>query len=107
MTRRPHVCPTCRRPFPPPLTVHGPVRQRVVNVIAGRPDGITRDEIMAAVYADDIDGGPDCPNVIPVLVRHANKELVPQGYQITVTWRGRGARYRLARIEQRNERGRH
>ena len=97
MTRRAHICPTCQRPFAPELRVRGPVRQKIVDAIANRPDGITRDEILATVYADDIDGGPDNANVVAVLVKRANEDLAPQGFQIKPTWRGRGARYRLAR----------
>jgi hypothetical protein len=98
MTRRPHICPTCSRPFPPRLIVRGPVRQRIVDLIANRPAGITRREIIDLVYADDIDGGPENPNTISVLIKHANKELATQGFHIEPAWRGRGARYRLVRI---------
>lgn len=98
MSRRPHLCPKCQRPFPPRLVVHGPVRQQIVDLIANRPDGITRAEIIATVYADDIDGGPANPNVISVLIKHANAELAGQGFRILPAWRGRGARYRLVRI---------
>ena len=99
MTRRAHICPTCRRPFPPQLVVHGPVRQRIVDAIANRPDGITRAELLDVVYADDIDGGPENPNTVAVLIKYANAELAAQGYQIAPTWRGRGARYRLIEIQ--------
>jgi hypothetical protein len=78
--------------------VHGPVRQRIVDVIANRPDGITRAELLDVVYGDDVDGGPDNPNTIAVLIKYANAELAAQGYQIQPTWRGRGARYRITRI---------
>jgi hypothetical protein len=78
--------------------VNGPVRQRIVDLIAGRPDGITRSEILATVYADDINGGPDNPNTISVLIKRANEELAAQGFRITPAWLGRGARYRLVRI---------
>jgi hypothetical protein len=98
MSRRPHLCPTCQRPFPPSLVVHGPVRQRVVDLIANRPDGITRGELLSLVYAADPDGGPSTPNVISVLVKCANKELEAQGYRIAPAWLGRGARYRLVRL---------
>jgi hypothetical protein len=98
MSRRPQSCPTCHRPFPPRLTVHGPVRQRIVDLIANRPDGITRNEILNLAYADDPNGGPDDPNTISVLIKHANAELVTQGFRILPAWRGRGARYRLVRI---------
>jgi hypothetical protein len=95
MSRRAHICPACRRPFPPRLAVHGPIRQRIVDAIANRPDGITRAELLDTVYADDPDGGPDNPNTISVLIHHANTELMRQGFCISPTWRGRGARYRL------------
>jgi len=98
MSRRRRLCPTCHRPFPPRLVVHGPVRQRIVDLIANRPDGITRSEILATVYADDINGGPDSPNTISVLIKHANEELAAQGWHIAPAWLGRGARYRLVRI---------
>ena len=98
MSRRRRLCPTCHRPFPPRLVVHGPVRQRIVDVIADRPDGITRGEILDVVYADDADGGPANPNTVSVLIKHANKELAAQGWHIAPAWLGRGARYRLERI---------
>jgi|SRR6516164_293030 len=98
MARRPQLCPTCRRPYAPPLVVHGPVRQAIVDVIANRPDGITRSEIIAVVYASDPNGGPVNPNTVSVLIKHANAELAAQGFRITPAWLGRGARYRLERI---------
>jgi hypothetical protein len=100
VTRRAHICPACRRPFPPRLAVHGPVRQAVVDAIANRPDGITRDELLDLVYSDDVYGGPNNPNVIAVLIKHANAELAAQGYRIESMWRGPGARYRLVRRER-------
>ena len=96
--RRPQLCPTCRRPYPPRLVVHGPVRQRIVNLVASRPDGITRGELLDLVYADEPNGGPDNPNTISVLIKHANEELAAQGWHIAPAWLGRGARYRLLRI---------
>ena len=98
MSRRPYLCPACHRPFPPRLAVHGPVRQRIVDLIANRPDGITRSEIIATVYADDPNGGPDNPNTICVLIKHADEELATQGWHIAPALLGRGARYRLVRI---------
>jgi len=97
MSRRPYLCPACHRPFPPRLAAPGPVRQRIVDLIAKRPDGITRSEIIATVYADDPNGGPDNPNTICVLIKHANEELAAQGWHIAPAWLGRGARYRLVR----------
>jgi hypothetical protein len=100
MTRRTRICPACRRPFPPKLIVHGPVRQRIVDIIANRPDGITRSEIIDLVYADDSSGGPDNSNTISVLIKRANAELAVQGFRIEPAWLGRGARYRLIQLQQ-------
>jgi hypothetical protein len=79
--------------------VHGPVRQRIVDAVGNRPDGITRGELLDLVYFDRADGGPNNSNVIAVLIKHANAELAAQGYRIESMWRGPGARYRLARRE--------
>jgi hypothetical protein len=98
MNRRPHLCPTCQRPFPPRLVVRGPVRQRIIDLIANRPDGITRHELIDPVYAADPNGGPDCENTVSVLVHLANRELKEQGFRIPSA-RGSGARYRLVRSE--------
>lgn len=97
MSRRSRICPTCRRPFPPKIPVRGPVRQRIVDAVANRPDGITRAELLSLVYADDIDGSPDNPNTISVLIKRANEELATQGFRISPAWLGRAARYRLVR----------
>jgi hypothetical protein len=74
------------------------VRQRIVELIANRPDGIMRNEPLDLVYADDPNGGPDNPNTVSVLIKHANTELAAQGFRISPAWLGRGARYRLVRI---------
>ena len=99
--RRRDNCPMCGRPFPPKLVVSGPCRQRLVNLVAGRPDGITRAELLDLIYASDPTGGYSgnrTPNVISVLVHWANLQLAPQGWHIRST-RGPGARYYL---EQKN-----
>ncbi len=95
-----HECPTCRRPFPPRYRVSGPVRQRIVDIIANRPGGITRDEIADLVYGASPGGGPENLNVISTLIRHANKELAAQGVRIT-TRSGPGALYRLVPLRGR------
>jgi hypothetical protein len=97
MTRRQEICPHCQRPFPPALPVHGPVRQRIVDLIASRPDGITRHELVDVVYASDPNGGPDNDNVISVLVKLANHDLADQGYRI-ISDGGPGSRYHLRRL---------
>jgi hypothetical protein len=98
MFRRPQICPTCHRPLAPRLVVRGPVRQRIVDIVANRPDGITRGELIDVVYAGDVNGGPETPNTISVLIHLANQQLVEQGYRIEAAWRGRGGRYRLVKV---------
>ena len=90
-------CPHCGRPYPPKLQVGGSVRKRIVEIIANRPNGISRPQLMWMVYGDDPNGGPLYPNVVSVLIHKANRELRPQGYEITAG-RGRGALYRLVRL---------
>jgi len=92
------VCSHCGRPLAPKLAVSGPVRQRIVEVIAQHPDGIARENLIRLAYASDPNGGPCNPNTVSVLVHHANRELRPQGYEIT-SGRGRGSRYRLVQIK--------
>jgi hypothetical protein len=80
------------------LIVGGTVRQRIVDVIASRPDGIDRESLIRIVYACDPNGGPDTPNTVSVIVHHANRVLRQQGYEITSA-KGRGARYRLVQTK--------
>ena len=69
-----------------------------LNLVASRPDGITRGELLDLVYADEPNDGPDNPNTISVLIKHANEELAAQGFCIEPAWLGPGARYRLVRV---------
>jgi len=98
-TRRLRLCPACRRPFPPALVVTGSRRQRLVDILAGRPDGVLVRDLVDLVYADDPDGGPlTAQRSLNVIAHRANTQLRSQGYQIKSMWLGRGARYRLVRI---------
>jgi hypothetical protein len=75
------------------------VRQRLVDIVTNRPDGMAIGELVDAVYADDPDGGPvTAPRSVNVMIHKANKQLRSQGYQIKPTWLGRGARYHLVRV---------
>jgi hypothetical protein len=87
-------CPCCGRPYPPRLVVSGHIRQRIVNIVASRPDGIPTADLHSLVYAHCPNGGPSLRNIAAV-VHYANKQLRPQGYEIYPTSRGRGARYAL------------
>jgi hypothetical protein len=81
--------------------VTGSVRQKLVNIIGARPDGIPISELVDQVYADCIDGGPvTAPRSVNVMIHKANKQLRPQGFQIEPMWLGRGARYRMVEIDR-------
>jgi hypothetical protein len=75
MTRRARTCPTCHRPFSSKLIVHGPVRQRIVDLIGNLLDGITQPDLIDLVYADDIDDRPNKPNEVSVTIKKAHEEL--------------------------------
>jgi hypothetical protein len=91
-------CPHCKRPYAPALRVTGPVRRRIVLLVANRPDGITAGDLANLVYADRPNGEPEwAANSIKCTIHYANKELAPQGYRIKSDM-GPGARYRLERI---------
>lgn len=88
-------CPTCGRAYLPKLEVHGPVRQRLVNVLVAHPDGIEISDVIELVYANAPDGAPaSASNCINVMAHLANKELKPLGWCIRAS-KGRGSRYRL------------
>jgi hypothetical protein len=93
-------CPCCGRPYPvshptTQLFVGGFIRQRIVNFIAERPEGVERAELMDHVYAGTREGGPPtASNVISVLIHEANRRLAPQGYRIASSG-GHGSRYYL------------
>jgi len=96
------VCPVCSRPYAPRLQVSGPIRQRVVEIVARRPDGIPVKELCNLTYADDPNGGPlTAQRSINVIVHRANDQLRKQGYQIRARWRGRGSVYELVKIKGR------
>ena len=96
MERRPASCPCCGRPYPPELAVGGSVRQRLVDIVASRPDGVTRGELMDCLYATDPNGGPDYPNTISVIIHFANIKLKTYGYRIKGSG-GPGSRYFLVK----------
>jgi hypothetical protein len=104
-SRRLQICLACKRPFPPMLLVTGSRRQKLVNIVAGRPDGIEIGDLVDQLYADCIDGGPLwAMRSANVMIHKANRQLAPQGYVIKAMWLGRGARYRLGRIGHKPDR---
>ena len=70
----------------------------MIEIIAHRLDGINRRELMDVLYADDPNGGPMSQNIIAVMVRESNLQLIPQGWHIVPSWKGRGARWQLREI---------
>jgi hypothetical protein len=90
-------CPHCGQPLPAKFTVTGRERRKLVEILSRRPSGMTRKDLADAIYADDIDGGPDNTFAVCQLVHQARLQLIPQGYTI-VSNRGPGAHYRLIRL---------
>ena len=93
-------CPCCGQFIPPKVGAldNMRVKKRIYEFIARNPQGVSRDEIMDAAYADDPDGGPESVNVISVHVLRINKILEHEGVRIQST-RGPHATYRLARLK--------
>jgi hypothetical protein len=80
-----------------PLRVTGRERRRLVDILARRPDGMTRRELADWLYADDPNGGPENTFAVCQLVHQARLQLAAQGYTI-ISDRGPGAHYRLAKL---------
>ena len=95
--RSPDLCPCCNRPLPPALTVSGPLRNRVLELVARRPNGISMMELVGIVYMGCREP-PWAVGSVKSTVFQMNKELKPQGYMIRAR-HGPGARYRLLRVE--------
>jgi hypothetical protein len=91
-------CPHCGQGIPPKLSVTGYIRPQVVNLIAQRPDGITLREVTDMVYRTD-PNQPGSRKSVWLLIRLANRELKPQGYQIVPLFRGPGARWVLRKFD--------
>lgn len=89
-------CPTCKRPFGPDIDVGGIKRQRLFDYVARHPEGVTRDQIMTAVYKGDATGGPEDPKIVGVVVRQINQRLRKMGHSHRIRGAGGpGSTYRL------------
>jgi DNA-binding response OmpR family regulator len=90
-------CSHCGQVIPPKdLFRDQPVKARIYEFIATHPQGVTRRQIMVAVWADDPDGGPLFANVVSVHVRDMRPILEREGLTISCA-KGAGATYRLER----------
>ncbi|HXH94049.1 MAG TPA: hypothetical protein VNN25_20910, partial [Thermoanaerobaculia bacterium] len=88
-------CPTCKRPFPPEIELSSRFRQKIYDFIARHPEGVTTMDIMQEIYAERLDGGPESPNVIRVMVSHINAELERRGIEGRLA--GSGGRHSVYR----------
>lgn len=94
------ICECCGQSIPDPpdeygLTEH---QRKIFDTFAaaGRA-GLSRDEAITQVYADDPAGGPDSRNVMSVQTYYINKKIKQFGWRFRGQ-RGRGGRVRLERI---------
>jgi DNA-binding response OmpR family regulator len=88
-------CPSCGQPVPPKDLFRGqPVKRRIFEYIGAHPEGVTRQQILDHVWADDIDGGPEFANVVSVHIKRMRPILERESLTITCA-RGPGATYRL------------
>lgn len=93
-------CPQCGQIIPPanPFLAgfhRHPVKAAIYDVIALRPDGVTRAEVMDHVYRSRQDGGPLCgKTIVSVHIGQMNKKLERLGLCIRSSM-GHGAVYRL------------
>jgi DNA-binding response OmpR family regulator len=88
-------CPHCRQVIPPRNPFRDqPVKSRIYDYLVAHPEGVTRRQLMDAVWADDADGGPEFANVVSVHVKAMRPILAREGVTISCA-RGPGATYRL------------
>jgi hypothetical protein len=94
------VCPCCKQVIPPKgLFRDQPVKARIYEFIATHPQGVTRRQIMGAVWADDPNGGPEFENVVSVHIKHMRPTLEREGVTISCA-RGPGATYRVKKLSR-------
>jgi DNA-binding response OmpR family regulator len=94
-------CECCGQIIPPKQLFDGkPVKQRIYDYIAKHPEGVTREQILDFVWADDIDGGPEFKNIVSVHIEKMRPILIEIGLTITRS-RGPGSTYRLVAVEDR------
>lgn len=92
------VCCCCGQLLPPRIKFSGPVKQRIYEFVAKHPEGVSRYQIMEAVYADDPDGGPESHSTVGVHIMQMNRQVL---YRLGLMIRspsGRGAEYKLRAV---------
>lgn len=94
-------CPTCNRPFPPPIFVNGKRRQALIDYVIAHPEGATTTQIIDSVWADDADGGVHA-GTVHVMVRQINALLRERGEKKRIRASGgMGSVYRLVEPNDR------
>ena len=79
------------------------IQQEIYDFIAVHPEGVTREQVIAAVYGDRADGGPGSRSIISAHLHRMRPVLRAVGLEIISPWGlGRGAGYRLAPVEARS-----
>lgn len=95
-----HRCSHCGQRLPPSdrLVVGGRERQRIVDLLAEHPYGLTRNELIDSLY-QDVDDTKN-PNTVSVMINKANGTLATLGWVIRPALATRGHRYVLERLER-------
>jgi hypothetical protein len=91
------VCPHCGHPLSDDeveVVLTRPQR-KLFRALKDEPAGMTNDDLMNSLYADDPGGGALETNVIAVMAYRMRKALEPFGLTIRCKRGGRGARYHL------------
>ena len=87
-------CCCCGQIIPPAVKLPR-IKQRIYDYVKAHPAGVTSDQIMDNIYADDPNGGPSGRSVVSVHVNQMNSDyLAAYGLQIRSTL-GPGALFTL------------
>jgi hypothetical protein len=77
-----------------------PIKQRIFNAVQRRP-GISAENLRAAVWAADPNGGPECRHSIYVHIFQLNRLLAPLGIAVRAPF-GAGTGYRIIRRKEQS-----
>ena len=96
--RKLKTCPHCGQLIPPrPLFANAWIKQRIYDLVARSPQGISARAVFEQVWANDPDGGPESLNCIAVHVKQMVPILTRAGVAIRSTG-GPYARYHLVKL---------
>jgi hypothetical protein len=89
-------CSHCGAPIVPPGLALTPVQRRIVAVVQRRGE-VSAEDLRAAVWADDADGGPENLKTLHVHIYLLNKKLRRYGLAVRAN-KGAGATYQLRHV---------